>query len=57
MIEVITYKEIIEKYPEAATDIKRLQDSKNAALTYYKICYYALGMFIGLLLGYFLYHG
>ena len=51
MIKIITYKEIMEKYPEAAEDIKLLQESKNTGLTYFKLMYFSIGIISGFILG------
>lgn len=43
MIELITYKMLKEKYPEAKEDIERLQASKNHAI----IAIFISGLFFG----------
>jgi hypothetical protein len=45
-MEIVTYKEIMDKYPEAREDIERLQASKNNAV---------IGIwFLGVIVGYYL---
>ena len=44
VLEIVTYKELMIKYPNAKEDLERLQQSKNQGLTGTRILCFLLGM-------------
>ena len=42
----MTYKKLIEKYPNAKTDIELLQYDKNVGVQYNRIFFFCIGMLV-----------
>jgi hypothetical protein len=48
----VTFKSLIEKYPDAAKDIEECRDDKNLLLNIWEVIFFALGCGITLMVVY-----